>query len=252
MADMPSAVWPPIVVEDGSPASRLPGGFASTPRPPAEGFYLCYVDGALTLRHAGAPKQDRGLRIDYDARTMARRLVGAARSPLAKAVGLRRHAGSQVLDVTCGLGRDSAILAALGCTVVSLERHPVMYALVDDARARALAQRESLLGTWQACHHADAIEWLGTHHDAMFDVVYIDPMFDAPRRKARPQKALAWMHELIGADTDIEALLEHARAHALRQVVIKQHARSQPLGSPHRQIEGKAIRFDVYVTAKPA
>ncbi|ERJ18834.1 Ribosomal RNA small subunit methyltransferase J protein, partial [Salinisphaera shabanensis E1L3A] len=154
----------------------------------------------------------------------------------------------QVLDTTCGLGRDSATLAALDCTVTSLERHDVLFALLDDARARAQTAPPVWLAAWRDLIHADACDWLAQAPDRVFDIIYIDPMFDAPRRKARPQKALAWMHELVGTDTDVASLLERARERAARQVVVKQHARATSIARPDRQVEGKAIRFDIYLS----
>ena len=50
----------------------------------------------------------------------------------------------QVLDLTAGLGRDGFVLASLGASVSMLERHPIVFALLDDGLARA---REYVLDT---------------------------------------------------------------------------------------------------------
>ena len=241
---------PPLVVDAGFAAQRWagPAGFATVVHPPEQGFYLRAGADGLVLHHADAPARDRGLRIDLLDGSVERRAAGGRQSPLARALGLRRHPRPRVLDTTCGLGRDSATLAALGCTVVSIERHAVLFALLDDARARAQATPPPWLAAWPELIHADAGRWLADTCADDFDIVYIDPMFDAPRRKARPQKALAWMHELVGTDTDVALLLERARAAAMRQVVVKQHARATPIAPPDRQVEGKAIRFDIYLS----
>src|SRR5699024_3196187 len=152
-----------------------------------------------------------------------------------------------ILDSTCGLGRDSAVLAALGCTITALERHPALHALLADARRRLLANTPAWWqGRWATLHHADAADWLRqTAPDtAVADVVYIDPTFDSPRRKARAQQALHWLHELLGADTDAVAVLALARQRA-RRVVVKAHARAAPLAPPDHQVPGKAMRFDI-------
>ncbi|MES1927637.1 16S rRNA (guanine1516-G2)-methyltransferase RsmJ [Salinisphaera dokdonensis CL-ES53] len=218
--------------------------------PPADGFYLQYETAGLTLRHAEAGPNDNGLCLDLLDGNVERRAAGGRKSPLAKAIGLRRHPDSSVLDTTCGLGRDAATLAALGCTATTLERHPVLFALVEDARERAaqIEVRPHWLANWSANIRADAINWLAQQSaQPGFDVIYIDPMFESTRRKARPQKALAWLGELVGGDTDVGELLDLALARAGRQVVVKQHARSKPLAPPDRSVEGKAIRFDIFL-----
>ncbi|GAB3683189.1 16S rRNA (guanine(1516)-N(2))-methyltransferase RsmJ [Salinisphaera aquimarina] len=236
----------------GAVTAALPG-IEPIERPPATGFYLDARPQGLTLQHAETVDRDSGLCIDLLDGSIERRLAGGRKSPLARALGLKRRSRPTVLDTTCGLGRDSATLAALGCDVHALERHPVLFALLDDAlmRARRADTPPAWLTHWQAFEHADAHAWLTPPPPRRFDIIYIDPMFAAARRKARPQKALAWLNELIGTDHDADALLALARGHALRQTVVKQHARSQPLAAPDRQVHGKAVRFDIYLAASP-
>lgn len=125
-----------------------------------------------------------------------------------------------------------------------------MYALLADGLRRTRLQSPDWQGDWNAVHHADARTWLSRQINAetLFDAIYIDPMFSAPRRKARPQRALQWMNELIGPDEDAAELLEVARQNA-RRVVVKCHARAAPLADPDHQVTGKAMRFDVYFNA---
>lgn len=215
---------------------------------PAGGFYLETTDRGLTLQHADTSDHDHGLCLDICADEILRRLDSGRRSPLARAMGLRRHPAPSVLDTTCGLGRDSATLAGLGCRVTALERHPVLFALLDDALSRAREHGPPWVAKWQALLYRDAQAWLDQVRPGCFDIIYIDPMFAAPRRKARPQKALAWLNELVGEDADAGALLALARERAGRQVVVKQHARGQPLALPDRQVQAKAVRFDIYLS----
>ena len=253
---MDTRALPPLVTTEPD-TTALPvavADFARVAQAPADGFYLQYETGGLTLRHAQAGPNDQGLCLDLRDGGVERRAAGGRKSPLAKAIGLRRHPDSSVLDTTCGLGRDAATLAALGCRVATLERHPVLFALVADARERAAAAEPPpvWLEYWHANHRADAIRYLAdADATPAADVIYIDPMFESSRRKARPQKALAWLSELVGGDTDVADLLAHARCRAARQVVVKQHARSIPLAPPDRTVEGKAIRFDIYLAATP-
>lgn len=217
---------------------------------PDTGFYLQSRDAGLTLCNADAARRDRGLRLDLCDGEVERRAAGGRRSPLARAIGLQRRPGQRVLDATCGLGRDSATLAAIGCRVSALERSPLLYALLEDARRRAAIDPPAWLAHWPTLVHADATAWLARVDPGAFDVVYIDPMFEAPRRKARPQKALDWLHRLLGADTDAAHLLAAARVVAGRRCVIKQHARAEPLAPADLSFGSKSVRYDVYLTPK--
>lgn len=217
----------------------------------AADYGFCLTDGpdGLTLHHGAAATDDTGLRLDFLDGSLQRRLAGGRKSPLARALGLHRRPYQRVLDTTCGLGRDSALLAALGCDVVAIERHPLLFALLEDARRRAAAAQPppAWLERWSRLVHADACEWLEQPQATGFDTIYIDPMFDTPRRKARPQKSLAWLGDIVGVDTDAGELLTRARARDARRTVVKQHARAQPLAPPDRQVRGKAVRFDIYL-----
>jgi len=209
--------------------------------PPEHGFYLAALHGCLTLCRAGEPAQ-HGLTVDFAAADLRRRVAAGRRSLLARALGLHRRPEIRVIDATCGLGRDSAVLAGLGCEVIALERHAALHALVADGLRRNPVARLTV-------RHADASAWI-EQQDPAVDAIYIDPMFDNARRKARPRRQLQWLGELIGPDADAAELLATARRHATRRVVVKRHARSVPLAPPDLQFGGgKAVRFDVYLSA---
>lgn len=222
------------------------------PNLPTTGFYLTVVADRLTLCRADESRA-AGMHADFDSSDVRRRAAAGKRLTLARALGLQGKTDLQVLDTTCGLGRDSAVLAALGATVTAIERHPALHALLADGLRRIRLQAPTWRGQWAALHHADAATWLTSqgppgNSDSAWDVIYIDPMFDAPRRKARPQRALHWLHDLIGPDGDADELLGIARGRA-RRVVVKSHARAAPLAPPDHHIGGKAMRFDVYFNA---
>lgn len=234
--------------QDTAQAERL--GLTCLAQPPQTGFYLARdTHGRLALRHAEVPNDPGLYSTLLDAKTLTARLAGGRKSPLARALGLHRHSPVSVLDATAGLGRDAATLAALGCSVMALERQPALYALLLDAQntIQNLETRPGWWPNWQGIAQADARDWL-TGQSACFDTIYIDPMFVSPRRKAAPQKAMAWLAALAGADADTPALLATARQYARRRVVVKQHNRAQPLAPPDVQMQGRAIRFDIYLT----
>ena len=51
---------------------------------------------------------------------------------LPKAVGIKGSELPSVIDATAGLGRDAFVLASIGCQVRLVERHPVVYLLLQD------------------------------------------------------------------------------------------------------------------------
>tara|TARA_B100002049_G_scaffold236852_1_gene224878 strand:+ start:15474 stop:16253 length:780 start_codon:yes stop_codon:yes gene_type:complete len=217
--------------------------------PPPHGLYLKREAAGLGLHRADGPRT-HPLTLDLSA-LLAERMRGARQSPLAKACGLARPAPQHLCDATAGLGRDSVVAAWLGAEVTPIERCAPIYCLLLDAWQRA----QSLSGAPSAWiqrlarpEPVDATTWLSQAVPGRFDTIYMDPMFAAARRKARPQKALAWLGELAGPDPDAAALLAAARRVAATRVVVKQHARSQPLATPSHQIQAKAVRFDVYLT----
>src|SRR5699024_10098686 len=150
-----------------------------------------------------------------------RRVAAARRRPLARALALQRRPDISLLDTPCRLGRDSAVLAGLGCRLTAIERHAGLYALLADALRRTDAQALAWRHNWRELYHADALPWLTQSGSTrVYDAIYIDPMFDNTRRKARPQRALQWLAELVGADTDAAAVLAVARQKARRRVVV--------------------------------
>lgn len=218
---------------------------------PAAGFYLLRDESGLALQHADDSDRGRPVRPDLLA---AGRERGVMKSPLAKACGLARRPDQSVLDTTAGLGRDTAALAALGARVQPIERQPALFALLHDAHCRALAPADTPRPAWierlAPPVYADSAAWLEHAAGTRYDTIYIDPMFNSTRRKAKPQKALAWLAELAGPDTDVDTLLAVARRVAVTRVVVKQHARGEPLAPPDRQLDARAVRFDIYLTPK--
>ena len=68
---------------------------------------------------------------------MRHRRRGGQNELLGKAVGVGKKPALAVLDATAGLGRDSFVLADLGCSVTLAEREPVVLALLADGLERA-------------------------------------------------------------------------------------------------------------------
>lgn len=204
---------------------------------------LVYAGGRLELRYYG-PGNYGAVYADPDNPDIRRRIQAGKRQPFARAFGLHRHQDLRVLDATAGLGRDSLVLAGLGCQVSLLERHPITHVLLADALRRAQASRRGpleLLPCEEAQHYLDR-----TQQD--FDVIYLDPMYPQEGRRALPKKNMQLLRELAGADSDADSLLVRALG-AARRVVVKRapHAADLAGRAPAHRITANRVRYDVYL-----
>lgn len=217
---------------------------------PDESLILNVDQQGLSITQGAAIRHT--LRVDFasPAITYRRRYGGGRGQAIARAVGLKRGSKPRVLDTTAGLGRDSFILASLGCSVTMIERHPVMAALLSDGLERGREQQEiATVIDRMSLHVTDAANWIRNHEDAGFDVIYIDPMFPARSKSALVKGDMQLLHKLIGVDEDIELLLSAALRSAASRVVVKRPKRSGTVTglTPNFVLQGKSSRFDVYL-----
>lgn len=221
-------------------------GLDSVVVPPQDGFYLSRADTGLHLRRVGVGSH---LCLDFVSGALAYRRAHGGSEAVVRAVGIKPNQPLTVVDATAGLGRDGFILAAHGATVIWLERHPALAALLLDALARArqapttaaVAQRISLrFGS----AHALLTDWQGQ----MPDVVYLDPMFPHRRKSALVKQEMQWLQQLVGADEDAAPLVDLARAVARKRVVVKRPDGAPPLGTaqPSGAVATRGHRFDLY------
>ena len=179
-----------------------------------------------------------------------RKQTTSRKEAIARAVGLKGGARPVVLDITAGLGRDSFILASLGCTVQMVERSPVVAALLADAIERArqepalveIMARLSLMA-------GDSLEILRTWQGERPEVIYIDPMYPHRSKSALVKKEMRLIRLLVGDDQDSDGLLHAALGVADRRVVVKRPRLAPTLigPTPNFTISGKNSRFDVYL-----
>ena len=217
---------------------------------PADALYvLQWHEQHLEL----VPLQDKGVVwVDFVQGSQAhRRKFGGGRGqPVAKAVGLRGDYLPRVLDCTAGQGRDAFVLASLGCTVTLLERSPVAFLLLQDGLRRAQEHADTAqIVARMHLESGDAIGWLNEHTTQEFDVVYLDPMFPEPDKRAKSKKEMAAFQALIGGDIDADALLAPARKLAKKRVIVKRprHAPWLAEEKPNFVFEGESTRFDGYL-----
>ncbi len=180
------------------------------------------------------------------------RHAGARSEDLARAIGVGQRHGLRVVDATAGWGRDSAVLATLGCEVTMIERHRVVWLLLDDALARASASvdpRVLALVKRLRLLEGDARELLRRWTGPAPDAVLLDPMFPERDGSAAVRKEMRLFHALVGDDADAAELLAASLALACHRVVVKRPRRAPALPGPPPSftIEGRSTRFDVYV-----
>ena len=204
----------------------------------------------LELRKRDEPKLG-GIYVDFVSGAMAhrRRFGGGRGEAVAKAVGIKGNYLPDVVDATAGLGRDAFVLAALGCRVRMLERHPVVAALLDDGLSRGY--RDAEIGGWLSDRltllHASSLAALATLQPKP-DVVYLDPMYPHRQKSAMVKKEMRVFQTLVGADDDADGLLEPARRLAKKRIVVKRPDYAPPLAGIATQsaVETKSHRFDIY------
>lgn len=217
--------------------------------PEQASHFLRWHDNHLEI----VPRDDKGpVWVDFvgGAQAHRRKFGGGRGQPVAKAAGIKGDYLPRVLDCTAGQGRDAFVLASLGCEVLMLERSPVAFLLLQDGLRRASEDPETAaIASRMTLLRADARQWLQDPPLTSFDVVYLDPMFPEPDKRAKSKKDMAAFQELIGGDPDADALLLPARQLATKRVVVKRprHAPWLAGEKPNFVFEGESTRFDGYL-----
>ncbi|MEB3754549.1 class I SAM-dependent methyltransferase [Acinetobacter sp. MD2(2019)] len=166
----------------------------------------------------------------------------------------------KLLDATAGLGHDTLLMARFGANVTLVERHPVLFALLEDNHRRAM-QDTYLAPIVANIHliHADSAQYLQhlQQQQTDFDVVYLDPMFpqrdqnqNAIKKQAQVKKQMQLLHMLLPEHGEMDLgdhLLELAKA-ITKKVIVKRprHAVYLNNAAPQHQWLGDACRFDGY------
>jgi len=220
-------------------------------------FNLHFSSEGLVL---GCTESHTTVRCDFTSGANRHRMHhgGGNGQAIAKAVGVSGKFAPRVLDLTAGMAADAFVLATLGCRLTLLERHPIVYRLLEDALNRAAAAGQS------DCQLAAIIDRMhllkidsGCYLDALEesnrpDIIYIDPMFPPRKKSAKVKKAMQAFHKLVGSDDDSAQLLEKSLAKARYRVVVKRPAQAEFLASakPSYSLKGKSTRFDIYALQK--
>ena len=185
-----------------------------------------------------------------------RRRYGSSRDEgVIRAVSSKRNRTPTVLDATGGLGRDGFVLAAHGCRVTLIERHPVLAALLADGLARAQGDEKitRIVGERLFLLTGDSREIVRALPETERpEVIYLDPMYPHRDKSALVKKEMVILRMLAGPDEDSDELLAAARRCATRRVVVKRPAGAEPLAdlTPDLVQKSGAHRFDIYLTSR--
>ena len=203
---------------------------------------LSLVDGVLSLIDSQMPAAR--VAVDFVSGSLAHRAGGHVGGEyLIKACQIKSLAHTHVLDATCGMGKDSFLLASSGFQVTACEQHPVVHALLTDGLVR-LEQSGSSSGFTVYLQAAEQMMQQGH-----FDVIYLDPMFPEKSKAAKTKKDMQLFQRLHGHQTDEAAeLLALALKSDSRRVVIKRPPKAPLLlnRKPTFQMGGKSCRFDAF------
>lgn len=168
---------------------------------------------------------------------------------IAKAIGLKKSGPIDVFDTTAGLGKESFLLAALGCDVTLFERHPLIGQALKDGLNNAelnpdLTPIIARMRLVQEC----AMAYLRANPFCAPSVIYCDPMFPVKTKSALVKKNMRYLQEVVGFDEDSEELITLCLTRAKQRMVIKRPI-SAPwlIRKPDFAYKGRSHRFDVYI-----
>lgn len=220
--------------------------------PPAEADTVAVVtDGLRFWLQQGGGRPPGPVAVDFASPEMQYRRKGGQNELLGRAVGRKADRKPTVLDCTAGLGRDAYVLADLGCHVVMTERSAVLAYLLE-----AAIQEATISGDSKVASAAARLSILaGDCRELslpLVDVIYLDPMFPEKKKSAATKKDLATLQLLHGEECDeADDMLAWALQQDVKRVVLK-----RPIKAPETRvkakafaIQGKAVRFDVFLPA---
>ena len=191
------------------------------------------------------------LKFDLAEGEVAQRAIKVSKSneTVAKAIGCKSHYRPHVLDATAGMGRDSLIMAMLGCKVIMQERNFAIYHLLNNALTRLkdgsyfkpeVIDRLSLV-------QQNSVDSLQV--EQAVDVIYLDPMFPERKKSALVKKEMRLFKLIAGEDIDADQLLLIALNSTAKRVVVKRPKGAPQLAKqkPSHEILAKKFRYDVYL-----
>ena len=168
---------------------------------------------------------------------------------IVKAVGWKKDQPLHIYDTTAGLGRESFLLAQVGCQITLFERHPEIGVLLEQNLARsALDPTLSPIIQRMTLYKQCAIDFLENFIEIAPDVIYCDPMFPLRSKSALVKKEMQFLHAMVSPDSDSEKLVALACKIAKKRVVVKRpHLAPALKENPAFVLKARAHRFDIYL-----
>ena len=215
---------------------------------------------ALVLDADGLSLAANGMKMQPDWRAEIPRLKRASLKSEMIARACQLGEKPSLIDATAGLGHDSLLMAYLGADVRLIERHPILFVLLEYTKAHA--ERDPFLQFVMPriqLIYADSTDYLDElkQRDEQVDVVYLDPMFpqrdqnhQAQKKQAQVKKQMQLLHMLLPEDgeMDLGDELLHLASKIAKRVIVKRprHAVYLADQTPDHQWLGDACRFDAY------
>lgn len=223
-------------------------------------FLRLNPDIALCVDDVGLWLCAHGMKMQPDWKAEVGRLKRASLKSemIARACNLAEK--PKLIDATAGLGHDSLLMAQLGAQVTLVERHPILFTLLEDAQQTAL--KDAFLcqaaGRIQLVFSdsADYLQYLAAMGQTV-DVVYLDPMFpqrdqnqNAEKKQAQVKKQMQLLHLILPehGEMDLGDNLLALAQNIAQRVVVKRPRLAVYLANqaPNHQWQGDACRFDAY------
>lgn len=212
-------------------------------------YVLCFSQRGVALHSLGKGSPGPVSASFEGGKSEHRRKFGGGKGQLiAKAVGLKSGVYPHILDATAGLGKDAYVLASLGCSVTMVERSPVVAELLASALNHVASGEVAEICARMSLIESDAQLWLTNQHEAVADVIYLDPMYPHREKSSLVKKEMRIFQDLVGGDTDSSLLLQTALSKARYRVVVKRPRKGDALEGPKPtlQLSGKSTRYDIY------
>ena len=190
------------------------------------------------------------LRIDLlnDRKNYFRKNLKGKKDLLLRALGIGQ-VGQAVIDLTCGLGRDTIFLAQQGMKIVSFERDPLIAFLFESS----LVLQKPFSKDNIQFHWANTMNKNFEFPPA--ETAYFDPMYPLSRRMtARPKKEIEFLRNHLGSPENMkneEDFVAHLiEKKIFRRITVKVHPQGQfnPGVLPHHVYRGEAVSYHSYLT----
>ena len=161
-----------------------------------------------------------------------------------------------MLDATCGMARDSILLAFNGHIVDSIERNNILFELILNGVSKArkcaipsIVNAVNRINFINANSEKYLNELLISNDEVYYDVIYLDPMFPEKNKTALVKKESQLLQSLHGLEDDGNLILNIALKSNCKKIVVKRPLHAPYLGNhnPTSSHKYKTTRFDIYI-----